>query len=64
MIKSDLSKYEQLRFTHSTCPICNELITEDNTFILLKTRFGRSITYTFMHTECIRKLHRKELEDG
>lgn len=54
MIYDNLSDYEKLRFNQSDfCPICKRVIKRTDQVSLMKTRYGKSIIYSFFHLSCI-----------
>ena len=65
MVISDLTYEERRRFKKaSVCPICNGFIEDYDSFEMVKNKFGRYMTYTFLHTNCIYKFHEKVLHES
>lgn len=58
MTYNDLTQYEKHRFDASgRCIYCGNKIGKESNFRYVKTRFGRSVIYAFIHEGCIKSAH-------
>lgn len=54
MTYDDLTQYEKHRFdAHGRCIYCGNKIRKDSNFKYVKTRYGRTVIYAFIHQGCI-----------